>query len=124
MKYLISWEPNISIVTFNGDIRIQDIELANKDIHGDNRTYKTSASIWNFSDSNTNNISPEDLGYTEVVDIGSTSTIKIFKLAIVANDPYSIKLFKSYINNSIKYGSPWEFKIFSSLHGVNEWINA
>lgn len=106
MKYSIAWEPNYSMVTFSGEVNIRDIESANKHIHGDNRTYKTCGSIWNFSDCKTNSIKPGDLKYTEVNDIGSTLTIKAFSLAIIAIDSYSFSLFESYINNSIGYGSP------------------
>lgn len=124
MKYSISWDPNFSTVTFNGDLSIRDIESANKDIHGDSRTYKTSGSIWDLANCNTNNITPEDLDYTEANDLGSTIMIKIYKLAIIGNDSHTISLFESYISNSIKHGSPWEFKMFTSLDGVDKWINS
>jgi len=124
MNYEIAWKLNYSIVTFNGELSIRDIESANKAIHGDSRTYKTFGSIWDFSNCTTNKITPKDLLYTEANDLGSTTTIKEFNLAIITNDSHSISLFESYISNSIDYGSPWKFKLFSSLNQADSWINS
>ena len=122
MAYSISWEPDVSIVTFNGDITIKDIEDANQDIHGDFRTFEKSGSIWNFSNCNMSSIKPKDLMYTEAVDLGLSLAIKSFKLALIAGDSHSYSLLESYINNSLEYESPWEYKILASLEEANKWI--
>lgn len=122
MKYSITWHKNISIIEFTGDINIRAIELANAEWHGDSRLYKSTASIWDLTNCNTSNIKPEELMYTEVNDLGATITIKSHKLALIANNPHTIKLCETYVSNSINYDSTWEFNIFNSLEHANEWI--
>jgi len=124
MKYSITWNDNNSLVVYSGDISKRDLEHANADVHGDNRTYKLLASIWDFTKCNMQDIKPEDLHYTIVVDLGSSKTIKNHKIALVVVEPHSIRLCETYINKSIDIGSPWDFMIFNSLDGIDEWINA
>ena len=107
MKYSITWNDNNSLVKFSGDISKRDLECANADIHGDNRTYKLLASIWDFTKCNMQDVRPEDLRYTIVVDLGSTITIKNHKIALIAVEPHSIKLCETYITKSINASSPW-----------------
>ena len=123
-KFTITWSPHVSIVKFNGEIDIQDIEWANTDIHGDLRTYKTLASIWDFTKCNTERIESKDLKWTMAVDLGSTKTIKTYKLAFITNDPHTLDFLTTYASDCIYHGSPWEFKTFKSWDGVDDWTNA
>ena len=124
MNYSITWYKNYSFVEFTGDVNIRDVELANKYVHGDKRSYKLSASIWNFAKCNSINIKSEETQYSTAVDLGSNEAIKEHKLALVTGDPNAIEAFTTYINDSIKSGSLWEFKIFNSLDDAKEWISA
>ena len=122
MPYSIAWNENHCLVEFSGDIKIRDVELANKYCHGDKRLYKLSASIWDFSKCTSINIKPGELHYTSVIDLGSTGDIKKHKVALVVNNSAASEVIQEYITNSNKYGTPWEIVIFESLDGVEEWL--
>jgi len=123
MKHSISWQEKYCLVEFTGDINKRDIELANKYVHGDKRIYKLPASIWDLSKCNSISLEPKDLYYSMAVDIGSSRSINEHKLAFIIDNSNAIEAFSMYINDCIKYGSPWEFKIFNTMHGVEEWLN-
>lgn len=124
MKFDINWEEGLSTVKFIGDITIEDIELANKNLHGDNRLYKTTASIWDFTCCNLKNVKKSELLYSVAVDVGSATTLNVFKLALVATEQHSINLLKSYIDACQKTSLSWEFKIISSRNEAIEWIKS
>ncbi len=121
MTFTIEWQPGHSIVAFSGEIRIRDIEWANKDFHGDNRLYKTSASIWDFSQCTSVDLAPSQLKYTVAVDIGSAETLPNFKYAFVSSNPEIKQLINYYIAACRKAGLSWQFEIFSNRIAALDW---
>lgn len=121
MKYTIQWEPEGTIVTFNGVIDMNDIMSANYVVNGDERYYTHSYTVWDFTNCDLSRIHSSDIMRPVAIDIGASRSLSELRVALVVNDDYSLKIAQLYIDKCISIGLPWQFAIFDKLSDAYEW---
>ena len=121
MNYQIKWKTNGTIITFNGDVNIQDIDQLKDELHGDTRFYERAYSICDFRNCDGSKIDKKDLLFTIGRTIGASVTLKSFKLALVATDIYSRQLCHNFIDGNEKLDSPWSFRLFDTVDAAESW---
>lgn len=121
VRYSIKWEDKGTLIEFSGDIEMIDIVNANVEQSTDDRYFKHSYSIWDFTSSTTHSIKTADTQHPASIDLAAGNVLKYFKLALVTSDGHTSSLLQDYISQCKKGQSPWQFKICSTVAEARQW---
>ena len=121
-SYEISWGEALARVDYFGEIQNRDIESAHFSLNGDGRFYECNKLILNVSDCSLAKVDVPELLPVIATDLGASQSIAAMKVAMIASDSVNIERVDDYINRSKV--SPWKFKLFSTLGGAEQWLNA
>lgn len=124
MPYNTEWENKGIIWKFYDHVSAQEIEDANAEFYGDERSDRSKYQIidaLNVSSLEWNEI---DIASAAAHDIGAERIIKNMKVAYVAKDEDIIAKLEKYIDISKRLNSSWKFKGFEDLLQAKKWVES
>ena len=121
MAYSLTWDKNRSLLNFYKSTDIKEINEANWKILLDERINNNHQSIWNFLQADLSAISLKEASHLATIDRSASNTIPFVKVAFVVQEKHTLDLCKQYIENSIKFESKWEMRIFDSMGSAIKW---
>jgi hypothetical protein len=125
MAYQITWKGNAVIFTFYGELDIHEINDANGILHGDARFDELKYSIWNFLEADMQKIEMTQIEEPAAIDYAASMSVHRMKVALITQDlSVSAEKCTRYIEESKKFGSPWEIRVFNCLEDADAWGNS
>ena len=121
MSYSLNYKNNGFFLTHKGRITIDELHEANGRIHGHKEFDSHKYQIINLLDADFSKISEDKSIEPALTDLIASKTRTNVNVALVVKEANSINFCKSYILESQKHGSKWDFEIFSDLKSALEW---
>ncbi len=119
MNYKFHWKENNAVVTFEGDVKYNDIFLSDGKIYGDSRFDLMTYAIYDFSEVNNLLITEADLKILSVLNISASKWNKKLKVALIITSKNIADVLSIYIQLMEK--SSWSIKIFNTREKAFEW---
>ena len=122
MSCNVTWVERGCFLTYSGTIVIEDAAAVNAKIVNDSRFSQLNFMVVNYLAANVDRIKIADVKYSAAADRVANQYVRQLKLAMVASDPYAVKLCLNYINLGKKFGNTWEFGIYKRLVDACDWV--
>ena len=125
MAYQITWKEDAVVFTFYGELDINEVHKASGTLHGDARFDELKYVIANFLEADLKKIEMTQIEEHAAIDYAASMSVPRIKVALIAKDfSSSAEKCTRYIEESKRFGSPWEIRIFSSLEDADAWGNS
>ena len=121
VSYTIDYQDGGFIIALKGNITLDELNLANGDIHGHQYFDAHHFQIVNLLDASLVSMSQEDILIPTAIDYVASKTRKNVKMAIVAQQPHSLQLAEYFIKSARDMNIPWKIKIFPELQAALLW---
>ena len=119
MNNKFEWINNNPLVTFEGDIIMDEIIYVDGKIFGDARFDFTKYVIYNFLEVNSLNLSNNEMKAISYIDKSASRNNKKIKIACVIKDDHTKKIILDYI--SFMIDSNWIIKYFHNINEAIDW---
>ena len=121
MSYKIDYCDGGYTAYFSGNITIEEINLANGEVHGHPHFDSHRYQIVNFLDADLNGVSEDDVLIPAAIDKVAAKTTQTVKVAIVANQIHSMTLAQYFVTSAQHMEVPWKFRVFPELTTAEQW---
>ena len=121
MSYKIDYRDGGYIARFEGDITIDEINLANGEVHGHENFDVHRYQVINLLEANLVAVTEDDVLIPAAINYVASKTRKNVKMAIVANQSYTVTLAKHFVSSAGDMSLPWQVKVFSELESALKW---
>lgn len=122
MPYRTNWEAKGIVWEFFGDVTAQEIEEANAEFYGDERSDLAKYQIIDAMGVTSVEWSERDITATVAQDIGAAHKIEDLNVAYVARDKEIIAKLEKYIDLARSLNSSWQFKGFPDISSARAWV--
>ncbi|MEX0361528.1 MAG: hypothetical protein AB3N10_11155 [Allomuricauda sp.] len=124
MKYKITLEEAGILAVFEGNLDTADIKNCIIEIQANEKYSEYEYGIFDYTKADLSNIEIGDvLAELFPLSIGASFSLPFAKVAIVAVDPHTVNINKSYRNKLLEFGIKWGFEIFSNQTDARNWID-
>ena len=123
MSCEVTWVNRGCFLTYSGDIGIEDTATINAKLVNDHRFSNLEFMVVDYLAAQVRRIKIADVKYSAAADRVANQHVRHLRLAMVASDPYAVKLCLNYINLSKKFGNTWEFGVYKKLADASRWVN-
>ena len=120
MSYKYDWTENNVIVTFEGDVKYEDIFHVDGKIIGDSRFNLMIYTIYDFSKVDNFKITKGDIKIFSALNISASIWNKRLKFACIVQNKNIKDTVSIYID--LMKESSWKIKMFNTLEKAIEWI--
>lgn len=121
MPYRTTWEPEGIVWEFEGDVTAEEIQRANAEFYGDERSDSSKYQIIDATDVTSVEWTEIDINVTAAYDIGADRSVKNLKVAYVARDEEIVELLEKYVGISRRMNSSWKFEGFRDMSSARAW---
>ncbi len=122
MPYKISWTENGVEVQFSGIFDFEVNKNANLEIYEDPRCETITYAIWDASGISVASATEAEFSLFAMQDQIGSSRLPSLKLAMLAKDTETRRLFRFYANNYNTRLTGWNIKVFDSMDKLRSWI--
>ena len=124
MKVDLQYIDNGFIAKFWGKISVSDILNVNNLIYGREEFDSHKFQVFDFSEADLTDITHKRSEEPAATDNIASQYSPDVKVATVATESHAIEFTQRYIDESIRFGSPWQFKIFNNLDDALNWVKS
>jgi hypothetical protein len=125
MAYQITWKRNAVVFNFFCELNIHEINKASGTLHGDARFDELKYVIADFLEADLKKIEMTQIEEPAAIDYAASMSVPRMKVALIAQDfSSSAEKCTRYIEESKRFGSPWEIRVFNSLEDADAWGNS
>ena len=122
MFHQITWEKDGVFVECKGDLTIQYIHKVNGLLHGDERFEGHKYQVWDFLNSNLSQITLDEMKEPAAIDLVASAYAKKVRVAIIVQEPHSVKLMRYYCDLCNEDDSQWRARNFDNSADANKWV--
>ncbi|MDH3976327.1 MAG: hypothetical protein OEV42_18835 [Deltaproteobacteria bacterium] len=122
MSFQITYKNKTFRVTFAGCTSINEINDANSQIQGSIDFDRHKNQIWDFTRADASLVTKDDTLTPAATDLGAAYIKENINIALVAVEEHAVNMCKAYVITSQKTGSPWNFKICSTIEDAFKWL--
>ncbi len=122
MPYKISWEENGAVVKFTGIFDFEVNKNANCEIYDDPRCDSINYAIWDASGISESLMTESEISILAMQDHAGSSRLPSLKLALLAKDKRTRRLFEYYAINYHSRLTHWNFMVSDSMEKLRSWI--
>ena len=122
MPYKISWEENGVVVQFSGKFDFEVNKNANCEVYDDPRCDSIDYAIWDASGISESLMTESEISILSMQDHVGSLRLPSLKLALLAKDERTRRLFEFYTINYHSRLTHWNFMVSDSMEKARSWI--
>jgi len=121
MPKKVDWNSDSALITYSGQITLQDLRDVGREIYGDQRLDDIDYILVDLKAADLSQLTFDHTKIAASVDSVSSRYKPVLKLALIINGEGQRRACESYIEYSKSFQSTWSFAIFTNFEEAKKW---